>query len=201
MITLAPELCPPDKLAQLSRMGVVVSLGHSDATAQQTRAALALGAGCFTHLFNAMPPMLSRSPGILGAALNAECPAGIIADGHHVAWDMLRIAVRARPGPTFAVSDAMPTVGGRAQTFALYGKSVRLERGRLVNADGALAGAHLDMVTALGNLVRHAGLTLAQACAMCTDYPRRVLGHAAQIIAPGTRAVLLLDEQFNRIRL
>lgn len=200
MITLAPETAPPDLLARLVVSGAVVSIGHSAATAEETRAALAAGARCFTHLYNAMPPMTSRDPGLLGVALNAECAAGIIADGIHVAWDMLRLAVRARPGPTFAVSDAMPTVGGPDQ-FELYGQTIRVDQGRLINAEGSLAGAHIDMAQSLANLAGPAALPLDLACAMVSDRPRAVMGLPSQRIAAGAEAPLFFDEKIALIEL
>ncbi|MEJ6391983.1 N-acetylglucosamine-6-phosphate deacetylase [Gymnodinialimonas sp. 2305UL16-5] len=197
-ITLAPEMAPLDLLTRLVDTGALVSIGHSAASAKATRAALAAGAGCFTHLYNAMPPMTSRDPGLLGVALNADCPAGIIADGIHVDWDMLRIAVRARPGPTFAVSDAMPTVGG-PDHFTLYGRRIEVQEGRLVNDEGSLAGAHIDMAQSLANLAGPAGLPLDLACAMVSDRPRAALGLPPQIIAPEGEAFLCFDAEFERM--
>ncbi|MDJ1009109.1 MAG: N-acetylglucosamine-6-phosphate deacetylase [Paracoccaceae bacterium] len=198
MITLAPEQATSDDLKALAARGVVVSLGHSAATARDAEQALVDGAACFTHLYNAMEPMTSRAPGLLGVALTADCPAGIIADGHHVDWRMLQIAVRARPGPTFAVSDAMPSVGG-PDRFELYGQTVTLKDGKLVNAEGSLAGAHIDMATSLANLVRHAALPLAQACAMCTDIPRSVLGLPSQSVEEPGQSILLFDDAWQRM--
>ena len=196
MVTLAPERADPALLAELIATGAVVSAGHSAATADQTRAALAAGVSCFTHLFNAMPPMLSRAPGIAAAAILSDAACGVIADGVHVDWDMLRLALAARPdgAPTFLVSDAMPTVGG-PDRFALYGREIRLRDRRLVNAEGALAGAHLDMLTALARLHRHAGVPLARCVAMATDAPRRVVGLPPRRIGPGTpiREIAFLD--------
>ena len=99
MITLAPEAVTPGQIAALAATGAVVSLGHTDTTAEATRAALAEGATCFTHLFNAMSPMLNRSPGVTGACINSTAYAGIICDGIHVADEMVGLALRARPRP------------------------------------------------------------------------------------------------------
>lgn len=200
MITLAPETAPSDLLARLVACGAVVSIGHSAASAQETRAALAAGARCFTHLYNAMPPMTSRDPGLLGVALNASCAAGIIADGIHVDWDMLRLAIRARPGPTFAVSDAMPTVGG-ADQFDLYGQTIRVEDGRLINSEGSLAGAHIDMAQSLANLAGPAALPLELACAMVSDRPRAVMSLPPQKLEAGAVAPLLFDEKMALMEL
>ena len=187
MITLAPELADPALIARLHAAGAILSAGHSAASAKETETALARGVTCFTHLYNAMPPMTSRDPGLLGAALVSDAYAGIIADGIHVDWRMIKIALRARPRPglTFAVSDAMATVGG-PDHFDLYGQTIRVQNGALVNAEGSLAGAHLDMVTSLRNLVSHADVPLPEAIAMTTDTPARVLGLASPAIGPGT---------------
>lgn len=204
MITLAPELASPDLFARLVDCGAVVSAGHTMATAQETRDALARGLSCFTHLFNAMPPMTSRAPGVLGAALNSEAYAGIIVDGIHVSWDMLRIALRARPRPglTFAVSDAMATVGG-PDHFEIYGQRIAVRDGMLVNAEGALAGAHIDLRQSLANLVTEVGLPLAEALPMVCDIPRRVMGLRPARLDEGSAIAdaLLLDEGFEQIEL
>ncbi|MDB6178265.1 N-acetylglucosamine-6-phosphate deacetylase [Paracoccus sp. Z330] len=186
MITLAPELADPDLFARLVASGAIVSGGHTQATAEETRTALDRGLGCFTHLYNAMPPMTSRAPGILGAALNSDAHAGIIVDGIHVTWDMIRIALRARPrkGLTFAVSDAMATVGG-PNHFNLYGQKIFVRDGALINAEGSLAGAHIDLVKSLANLVNHVGLPLDEAIEMVCDIPCRVMGLPAPALPLG----------------
>ncbi|WP_342076951.1 N-acetylglucosamine-6-phosphate deacetylase [Yoonia sp. SS1-5] len=200
MITLAPELAAPDLFARLVACGAVVAGGHSAATSDETKAALGRGLSCFTHLYNAMPPMTSRMPGILGAALNSDAYAGIIVDGIHVDWDMVRVALRARPraGLTFAVSDAMATVGG-PDHFTLYGQRIAVRDGALVNAEGSLAGAHINLVQSLRNLVTHVGLTLDMAIPMVSDIPRKVMGLPANDIAIGTAVddMLCLRDDFS----
>ena len=193
MVTLAPERAEPGLLAALVDTGAVVSMGHSAADAAQTRAAMAAGVGCVTHLFNAMGPMTARAPGLVGTAILSDLPCGIIADGVHVDWAMLRLALAARPpgAPTVLVSDAMATVGG-PDAFTLYGRTIRLRDGVLRNAEGALAGAHLDMATALRNVVRHAGVPLARAVAMATDLPRAAMRLPPNRVAPGAAADALL---------
>ena len=197
LLTLAPEISDPALIAEAAAMGVVVSAGHSAATADQARAGLEAGVTMFTHLFNAMPQMSSRDPGIIAAAILSEAYCGLIADGVHVSWDMLRLAIAARPRAErmFLVSDAMATVGG-PEHFTLYGQEITLRNGRLVNAQGALAGAHVDMVTSLANLHRHAGVGLAAAVAMATDAPRAAMGLDAPQVTQGTalRDVIALDD-------
>ena len=199
IVTLAPELADPALLAELVDTGAVVSAGHSGADLPQARAAFDAGVTCVTHLFNAMDQMSSRAPGLLGAAIDSEVYCGIIADGLHVTPEMLRIALRGRPstGLTFVVSDAMATVGG-PDSFWLYGNEIRAVDGHLINAEGAFAGAHIDMVTSLANLLTF-GVPLAQAIPMVTDIPRKVLGLPPQSICDGWSAddLLLLDAEMK----
>lgn len=180
LITVAPEAVAPGQIAALAAMGAVVSLGHTDTTAEATRAALAEGATCFTHLFNAMSPMLNRAAGVTGACINSTAYAGIICDGIHVADEMVGLALRARPLPdtTFLVSDAMPTVGG-SDHFSLYGSEIRLENGRLVNQEGSLAGAHVTMAESVARLITHVGLAPDAALRMAVTVPARVIGAPA----------------------
>jgi len=180
LITLAPEACAPGQIAALAAMGAVVSIGHSDTTADHVRAAIAEGAGCFTHLFNAMSPLLHRAPGVVGAALNSRVPAGIICDGIHVADELVGLAIRARPAPDlmFLVSDAMPTVGG-PDRFRLYDMDLHLDHGRLVNTEGSLAGAHVTMADSVARLVSAVGVPLETALRMAVTTPARVIGAPA----------------------
>ena len=204
ILTLAPERLPPGALADLVAMGVRVSIGHSGATEQQTRDALAGGASLFTHLFNGMPPLRTKHVGLTGVALDSPAWCGIIADGHHVADTMLRLAVRAKQGPgtLFAVTDAMPTVHGPAE-FKLYGKTLRVHEGRLIDARGSLAGVHIDMAGTLRRLVQNVALPLETALAMVTSAPARAAGlHDQQgfLAANAPANILLLDPESLNIR-
>ncbi|MGL5008408.1 MAG: N-acetylglucosamine-6-phosphate deacetylase [Paracoccaceae bacterium] len=177
MLTLAPEAVQPGQVRRLVEMGVIVSIGHSDASDTAVAALLAEGASCFTHLYNAMSPMLNRAPGVTGAAINSQAYCGFICDGHHVADAMLALAIRARPvaGRMFLVSDCMATVGG-ADRFTLYGQQIRLVDGRLVNVEGSLAGAHVTMAESVARLIGLVGIDPAAALAMATSVPARVVG-------------------------
>ncbi len=203
MITLAPEQADPALLDELIGSGAVVSAGHSSASGAEARAAFARGVRCVTHLFNAMDPMTAREPGLLGVAIASDVACGLICDGIHVAWEMLRIAIDAHPpgAPLFAVSDAMATVGGPPH-FELYGRIIALHDGRLVNAEGALAGAHVDMRQSLANLCNHVGLPLARALPMVTDAPRAVMGLAPRELGVGSSAadIVLLDETLDLLQ-
>jgi N-acetylglucosamine-6-phosphate deacetylase len=190
LITLAPERMPEGFIARLAKSGIRVSLGHSMATYEQTRAAIAQGLTGFTHLFNAMPPLLSRQPGPIGAALELPIVCyGLIMDGHHVAPSTLRVALRGAGRPML-VTDAMPPVGGKQSTFRLYGEEITVANGRCTRRDGTLAGAALDMATAVRNCVRLLGVPLEDALRFASKNPANFigLGHKLGQLAPGFRA-------------
>ena len=177
MITLAPESVIPAQVARIVKTGAIVSIGHSDASASDTHALLEAGASCFTHLFNAMSPMLARAPGVTGAAITSTAHVGIICDGIHVDDAMVGLAIRARPVPDrmFLVSDAMSTVGG-SDSLMLYGQEIRLHDGRLINAQGALAGAHVTLAQSLTRLITRVGIAAEPALAMAIATPARLIG-------------------------
>lgn len=196
LLTVAPERVEDGLLRQLVAAGVVVSLGHTAATYERTREALALGARGFTHLFNAMPPLHNRQPGPALAAFDSdEAWCGIIADGVHVHPALLRQLLKAKPrGKVLLVTDAMPPVGTDAQSFTLYGRTILRREGRLVTEDGTLAGADIDMVTAVRNCVHLLKLPLEEALRMASLYPASLLGLEDRLgrLAPGYRADLAL---------
>jgi len=180
MVTVAPESVSPAQIARLAAAGAVVSLGHSDADHDTAMAAFAAGATCATHLFNAMSPLTARAPGVVGAALDAPGVAcGLIADGVHVHPAAIRVALAAAgPGRVFLVTDAMAVAGTDIDGFTLNGRAVTRRDGRLTLADGTLAGADLDMATAIRVMTRRVGLDLADALAMATAIPARLLRDA-----------------------
>lgn len=199
LITLAPEAASLHQIRALTDMGATVSLGHSAADFTSAQAAFAAGATCVTHLFNAMPAMESRAPGLVGATLDGDAYAGIIADGIHVDPAVVTLASRARRSPhrMIAVSDAMATVGG-PDHFDLYGQNIRLSEGRLVNAEGALAGAHLTLSQALKNLTTW-GIGLADALAMCITTPAALMGLPTDVLGQSTDDLLLLSDDLDVI--
>jgi N-acetylglucosamine-6-phosphate deacetylase len=190
VVTLAPEEAPPGFIARLAAAGARVCLGHSMATYAQTKAALAEGLAGFTHLFNAMRPLESREPGPIAAALETpDAWFGMIVDGVHVAPAMLRLALRGAAHPML-VTDAMPPVGGRAPHFTLYGNEIVVHDGRCARADGTLAGAALDMASAVRNCVRMLDVPLTDALRFASTEPARFLGLGKELgrLAPGYRA-------------
>jgi len=162
LITLAPECVPAGFIRALASSGVRISIGHSEASAAVVMQAVADGATGVTHLFNAMPPLSAREPGIIGAALAEQrLTAGLIVDGIHVDPVSVRAAFAAKGSDRIAlVTDAMPTVGASLKRFDLVGRTVKLADGRLTTEEGTLAGAHLDMASAVRNAVRLAQIPL-----------------------------------------
>ena len=195
MVTVAPEAMAAGQIAGLVETGAVVALGHTNATARQVRAALEEGASTFTHLFNAMSPMQGREPGAVGTAINSSAYCSVIADGHHVADEMLSLACRARPRANrmIVVTDAMPTIGGPPE-FDLYGTTIKLVGDRLTTDDGRLAGAHITMIASVKRLVEDVGIGLAEALTMATSAPAKLMGLSSTVgeIKTGAPAAFVL---------
>jgi N-acetylglucosamine-6-phosphate deacetylase len=199
MITLAPERVPHGLIRELTMRGIRVCAGHSESDAATMERAIEEGLSGVTHLFNAMPPFSGRAPGIVGTALaDTRLTAGIIVDGLHVDPISVRAAFAAKGAERIAlVTDAMPTVGASESQFDLLGTKVALRDGRLVTEQGTLAGAHLDMATAVRNAVQLAHVPLEDALVSASRTPAQFLGIEDRgVIAPGTRAdlVALSDE-------
>jgi N-acetylglucosamine-6-phosphate deacetylase len=195
LVTLAPELTTPSIIGRLVAAGITVAAGHTNGTYEQIAEALTAGVGGFTHLYNAMSPLGSRNPGAVGAALDHDRAwAGIIVDGHHVAPAALRIALKAMgPDRLMLVTDAMPSVGAENKSFLLQGRPITVKDGVCVDEDGVLAGADLDMASAVRNAVKLMRVDLATAIRMASHVPASFLGLGSELglIAPGYRADLV----------
>jgi N-acetylglucosamine-6-phosphate deacetylase len=203
LVTLAPERVPEGFIAQLTAASVRVALGHSMATHAQTCAAMAMGLTGFTHLFNAMRPLEAREPGCVGAALDSKNAwYSLIVDDIHVAPAMLRLALRGAGRPIL-VTDAMPPVGGARPSFLLNGEEIFVRNGRCARQDGTLAGAYLDMATAVRNCVRSLRIPLADALRFASAHPAQFLGLGDKLgrLAPGYRADMVeLDSMTIEVR-
>ncbi len=203
LLTLAPELTTPAMIRRLTEAGVIVCAGHSQADYEQTRRALDAGVAGFTHLYNAMTPLHSRAPGMVGAALEDEHSwFGIIADGHHCHPAAFKIAVAAKqPGGALLVTDAMPSVGSSEKSFTLNGERIAVSGGRCVNAAGALAGSDLNMNAAINNAADFAQIDWPEALRMASVYPARALGMDDRLahIRPGYRADLVALNECHEV--
>ncbi|MCU6454321.1 N-acetylglucosamine-6-phosphate deacetylase [Sphingomonas sp. A2-49] len=192
MVTLAPELAQLDDIARLAAAGVRVSAGHTEASYDTALAAFDAGLAGVTHLFNAMPAMVQRKPGLVGAALDDPRPwCGLIVDGVHVAPAVLRIALRARGiERMMLVTDAMSSVGAKDKDFVLQGRRIRVRDGICSYEDGTLAGSDLDMAAAVANAMGMLGLEPVVAARLAAGNPAAFLGLEAErgTLAVGLRA-------------
>jgi len=199
VVTLAPEITAPELIRRLVDAGVIVAAGHTNASYDEVRVALAAGLSGFTHLFNAMSPLTGRAPGVVGAALDDEQSwCGMIVDGHHVHPATMRIALASKPrGRCLLVTDAMPSVGAANKTFELNGQVINVANGKCVTADGTLAGSDLDMAAAVKNATSMLRLDLVEAVRMASEYPAEVIGLGRELgrIQPGYRASLVLTDR------
>src|SRR4029077_2591177 len=203
LVTLAPECVPAGFVMTLAAAGVRISIGHSEASAAVVVQAVAEGATGVTHLFNAMPPFSARAPGIVGTALSEpRLTAGLIVDGRHVDPVSVRAAFAAKGAKGIAlVTDAMPTVGATCDEFQLMGRRIALRDGRLATEDGTLAGAHLDLVSAVWHAVTLCGIALEDALVAASLTPARFLGldNERGAIIPGAFADLVAVDRDLRL--
>jgi len=192
LLTIAPERVDLADIATLAKAGVIVSAGHTEATFEQAEAAFDAGVTGVTHLFNAMPPIYQRAPGIVGATLDDPRPwSGLIVDRVHVATPVLRMALKLRPfDKLMLVTDAMPSVGSNHKSFMLHGRKIDVADGRCVYTDGTLAGSDLDMATAVSNCVADLDLTPDRVALIASTNPAAFLGLSNErgALAPGLRA-------------
>jgi N-acetylglucosamine-6-phosphate deacetylase len=204
IVTLAPELALAGTVRALAEAGVLVCAGHSLADYEQTRAALAEGLAGFTHLFNAMTQLLSREPGMVGAALeDRSSHFGVIVDGLHVHPAALRVALLARGAEgAMLVTDAMPPVGGQSCRFTLMGQDIAVVDGTCRGPDGTLAGSALSMAQALRNAIDMLGCDIVTASRMASGNPAKFLRLDGETgtIAPGLRADLVRLDEGLRVR-
>lgn len=197
LATLAPELTTPDMVRRLADAGLKIAAGHSNARYDEAMAGFAAGIGAVTHLFNAMSPLTSRAPGLVGAALDRDDTVlALIVDGHHVHPATMRVALKAAGAQRIMlVTDAMPSVGAASGDFHLQGRDIHLIEGALRGPDGQLAGSVLDMGSAVRNAADMLGVGLEAACRMGAEVPARFMGLPHGRIAVGAPAdFVLLDD-------
>lgn len=183
IITIAPENFEEETIRRLLDRGLVLSAGHSDADSAQATQAFDLGVQAATHLFNAMSPLHHRASGLPGAVfLHDKVAASIIADGIHVAYDLVKISKRVMGERLFLITDAVTT-----SDTGLYS---HIDKGdHFALPDGTLSGSALTLLQAVENCVKHVGIPLEEALRMATRYPARVIG-ADDLggLQPGMRA-------------
>ncbi|MGH3050175.1 MAG: N-acetylglucosamine-6-phosphate deacetylase, partial [Gaiellaceae bacterium] len=200
-MTLAPELSGASALiARLRERGVVVSAGHTDATAGEAHAAFDSGVSGLTHVFNAMRPLRSRDPGVVAVALTRpDVLVKLIVDGYHLADDTVRLVWACGAGRIALITDAMAAAGAGFGNFPLGEVEVEVSAGAApMRGDGTLAGSALTMIEAVRNL--HAlGVPFTDAVAAATEVPARFLGRDdVGVLEPGGPAdVVVLDDRLE----
>ena len=204
LITVAPEVEGSLELIRFARAkGVVVSLGHSNATLEETMAAIALGAGNATHTFNAMRPFSHRDPGILGAVLTApEIWAELIADGVHVSPAAINLCIQCKSARRILlISDAVSATGMPEGQYRLSDIEITLSGGICRTREGQLAGSTLTQDQALRNMVRWSHLPLEAVLGMLTRNPAQSLGIAESkgTLAEGRDADMVLLDRNLRV--
>lgn len=180
-VTLAPEKNSLEVIQRLSKAGIVVAIGHSNATYAQATAAIENGATFATHLFNAMTPMTGREAGVIGAVYDKNIYAGIIVDGFHVAYENVRISKKIMGEKLILVTDATAPAGADIDSFDFVGTRVYYKDGKCFAADGTLGGSALTMIEAIEKSVKFVGIELAEAIRMATLYPARAISVANKI--------------------
>lgn len=204
LMTVAPELPGAVELAaHATTRGVRISVGHSNATAAETRAAIAAGAVSATHTFNAMRALDHREPGILGVTLTTDTLfAELICDGVHTAPEMARLWWHAKgQSRSILVTDAMSATGMPDGTYQLGGFAVQVENGR-ATANGVIAGSVLTLDRALANFIGFTGATIEQGLPLLTTNPAKMTGlmeHAGSV-AVGDVANLVAVDTLGHLR-
>ncbi len=178
IVTLAPEMPGAlDVVRYLTAQNIHVAMAHSEASYDEAVAAIEAGASMGTHLFNTMPPIQGRAPGLIGALLDKpDVVVGMINDGQHVHDASLRMALRAKGlANAFFVSDSMHALN-TTQTIFYRGMTLAAKDGACYNDQGKFAGSAAPLLTALQRGVTHLGLSVADAVRLCTANPARLLG-------------------------
>lgn len=180
IITLAPELDPAEEvIPYLRSLGIIVSLGHSTASAAEAKKAFELGASMVTHAFNAMSSLHHRKPGLLAEAIvNKNVYCGLIADGEHVCPTMIDLLLRASryEKGIFLVSDALAPIGLPDGIYPWDERQIEVKDGTARLADGTLAGTTLPLLVGVENLVKWGICGVGSAIAMATESPRKAIG-------------------------
>ena len=206
IVTLAPELPGSVELVRaLVAAGTRVSLGHSGASVDEAMAAIDAGARHATHLFNRMPPMSHRAPGVAGAVLaRDEVAAELICDGYHVHPAMSRIAIASKGAARLmAITDGTAGAGlAVGSSTRLGGRRIRVTEHAAVLDDGTLAGSTLTMDRAFSAIATTFGFSVADAAMLCATTPARELGMTGLgvIVEGGTADVVVLDRHFHVVR-
>ncbi|OTQ70997.1 N-acetylglucosamine-6-phosphate deacetylase [Gilliamella apis] len=182
IITLAPEKVDAKHIKQLCDAGIHVSVGHSNGHYDDCRRGFNAGIRLGTHLFNAMPYITGREPGVVGAIYDEpEVYVGIIADGQHVSWANIRNSHKIKQDHLILITDAMLLAGSNLTSGVFADKTIYYKYGRCVDENGTLGGSALTMIEAVKNAVEYVGIALDEALRMATLYPAKAIGVDKQL--------------------
>ena len=182
IITLAPEKVDAKHIKQLFDAGIHVSVGHSNGHYEDCRRGFNAGIRLGTHLFNAMPYITGREPGVVGAIYDEpEVYVGIIADGQHVSWANIRNSHKIKQDHLILITDAMLLAGSNLTSGVFADKTIYYKDGRCVDENGTLGGSALTMIEAVKNAVEYVGIALDEALRMATLYPAKAIGVDKQL--------------------
>lgn len=202
IVTLAPEIPGAmELLARVKRIGAVPSIGHSDATYDETIEALDQGISLFTHLFNAMRKCNHREPGVVGAALDSDVMVELICDGIHVHPAIIRLLLKAKGHDEIClITDSISATGLADGEYSLGGLAVFVQAGQARLADGTLAGSTLAMNQAVQNFTEFTGCSLPAAVKTASLNPARLLGVQdckGSLEAGKDADIVIFDKGFN----
>jgi N-acetylglucosamine-6-phosphate deacetylase len=182
LMTIAPEEFTNNELQYLSDKQIILSIGHSNATYQEVIDKIAYGITSVTHLFNAMTGLSSREPGVVGATLNSNLYAGIIADLLHVSSANIEIVHKLKSEFLYLVTDAVTPMGNNEiSQFSFAGKQIFVKDGKCQDENGVLAGANITLPDAIKNCFLNCHIPLQQVLKMVTTNPAKVIGLHEQI--------------------
>ena len=204
-VTIAPENVTNRQVHTLAEAGVIIALGHTNANYKTCMEYQKAGARCVTHLFNAMSQLGSREPGLVGAAFDApDLSVGLIADGVHVHPASIRAAWarKALRQHLYLVTDAMTPAGTAVDSFQLNGRTIHRSDGRLTLEDGTLAGADIDMTSAIRFLRNEVGVELVDALRAAVEVPRLLLGMdkaETNIVGKTTKDIIRISANLDAV--
>lgn len=200
-LTLAAENPTADFIAEFVQKGIVVSLGHSNASYAQAKAAIDQGIRFATHLHNAMSPISSgRELGVVGAVLDSDIYSGIIIDGLHVDFANIKIDKKIKGDKLCIVTDATAAAGADIESFYFVGKKVYVRDGKCYDENGTIGGSSVTMIKSIENAVKHVGIPLDEALRMANYYPAKAIqmDHKLGSIDVGKVANLtVFNNEFN----
>ncbi|HIF9246408.1 TPA: N-acetylglucosamine-6-phosphate deacetylase [Photobacterium damselae] len=199
VLTVAPENTSQEAIDIVRNAGITVSLGHTNAT--YTQVCEKNGLEMATHLYNAMTPLGSREPGVVGYIFDKKPHAGIIVDGIHADYPSVRIAHQLMGEKLFMVTDAVTPAGADMTEYDMAGVKAYVTNGKCHYEDGTIAGAAITMIEGVRNLIQHVGLSREEALRMASLYPAKAIkiDDSYGKITEGYKANIVLLNDNNQV--